>query len=58
MPGPEEAALLEKIGYGPVHVDRLLSLSGLLPGQLYLGLTNLVRLSLIERLPGDYYQRI
>ena len=57
-PGPKERELLKEISYSPVHVDQLLALKGFSPGELYLGLTNLVRFSLIERLPGDYYQRI
>lgn len=55
---PAEAGLLNLISYTPAHVDELLVSAGISPGGLYLGLTNLVRLSLIERLPGDYYQRL
>ena len=69
-----EKKLLEAIAYYPVHVDFLLSCQkhrdpdttsfthgesgGNTSGKLYMDLTKLLALRLIERLPGDYYQRI
>jgi predicted Rossmann fold nucleotide-binding protein DprA/Smf involved in DNA uptake len=53
-----ERSLLAEISYYPVHIDQLLA-AGKFPGStFYLVLTNLLRLRLIEKLPGDYYQRI
>ncbi len=55
---PEEKALFQDISYSPVHIDTLLADRPALAGDVYLGLTNLLALRLIEKLPGDYYQRI
>lgn len=55
---PEEKKLFQDISYSPVHIDTLLADSPAVAGNVYLGLTNLLALRLIEKLPGDYYQRI
>lgn len=64
-----ERKLYEAISYYPVHVNGLLTGCFIsaqqeqkgranLEGDLYLGLTKLISLRLIEKLPGDYYQRV
>ena len=60
-----ERKLYENISYYPVHINSLLSWystqsdkHGKTEGMLYLDLTKLQALRLIEKLPGDYYQRI
>ena len=59
-----EKKLYENISYYPVHIDSLLSWHSSCneqtksEGNLYLDLTKLLALRLIEKLPGDYYQRI
>ena len=60
-----EKKLFAHISYYPVHIDGLLkyystfdSLCGKIEGSLYLDLTKLLSFRLIEKLPGDYYQRI
>ena len=60
-----EKKLFALISYYPVHIDGLLkyymtfdSLCGKIEGSLYLDLTKLLSFRLIEKLPGDYYQRI
>jgi len=50
-----ERNLLDNISFYPVHVDQLLTDRGC---DLYLDLTNLLHLRLIERIAGDYYQRV
>ncbi|MDR0469777.1 MAG: DNA-processing protein DprA [Peptococcaceae bacterium] len=58
-----ERKLYEFISYYPIHVDGLLAFyvgnqSDRATGSLFLDLTKLLSLRLIEKLPGDYYQRI
>lgn len=60
---PGEKKLFESISYYPVHVDGLLALysarqGAMAGGGLYMDLSKLQALRLIEKLPGDYYQRI
>ncbi len=55
---PAEKKIFQDISYSPVHIDTLLTDHPALAGDVYLGLTNLLALRLIEKLPGDYYQRI
>ncbi|MCL2122348.1 MAG: DNA-processing protein DprA [Clostridiales bacterium] len=62
---PEERTLYESISYYPVHINNLLARYDAqsdkhvkTEGKLYLGLTKLLSLRLIEKLPGEYYQRI
>ncbi|MCL1805294.1 MAG: DNA-processing protein DprA [Clostridiales bacterium] len=60
---PREKKLYDSISYYPVHVDGLLSSYiaaryEKAAGCLYLDLTKLTSLRLIEKLPGEYYQRI
>jgi len=51
--------LYNAISYYPVHIDRLIeTVSKTADGNLYMCLTKLSSLRLIEKLPGDYYQRI
>jgi len=52
---PSEKSLLERISYYPLHVDLLLENHD---KRIYLDLARLLSLRLIERLPGDYYQRV
>ena len=61
----EERALYQQISYYPVHINSLLanysSSNGKMSkkeGDIYLDLTKLASLRLIEKLPGDYYQRV
>jgi DNA protecting protein DprA len=58
-----EKNLYEFISYYPIHVDSLIAYytkaqCGKAQGSLFLDLTKLQALRLIEKLPGDYYQRI
>jgi DNA processing protein len=58
-----ERKVYESISYYPVHVDGLLAFyatnqSDKARGDLFLDLTKLQSLRLIEKLPGDYYQRV
>jgi len=60
-----EKKLFETISYCPVHVNSLLTFYASRAGgytksdgRLYMDLTKLITLRLIEKLPGDYYQRI
>jgi len=67
---PSEKKLLELISYYPSHINYLIALyksdssgqgeqsEGKTIGKLYLDLTNLISSHLIEKLPGDYYQRL
>ena len=60
---PGEKKLLASISYYPVHIDGLIALHNearreKAEGSLYMDLTKLLSLRLIEKLAGDYYQRI
>jgi DNA processing protein len=60
----DEREIFGHINYYPIHIDSLLNYytsvnkSGKPDGNIYLHLTKLTSLRLIEKLPGDYYQRI
>ncbi len=53
-----EQDLLEKIGYGPVDTDTLVTLTAVPPGRLAAQLLALELSGHVERLPGGLFQRI
>lgn len=53
-----EQQLISCLTYEPMHIDFLLDQAKLERGQVYLALSNLKHLKLIDELPGNYYLRI